>query len=124
MTRRSNGTFLPGFSPGKPRGVRNRLAHQIFVDAFAHWCEIEETSGKRKGEIALELMFREKPQEYCRLMSGLLPKQFEHTAAELDLPDEELDELITSLRRRLTEQQRIERQSAVPVLRVMKEPVQ
>jgi hypothetical protein len=78
------------------------------MDALAHWDEIEPTSGKRKGQVALELLFRERPAEYVRAMSGLLPKEFSTTAAELDLPDEELDELIVSMRRRLEEQRAIE----------------
>ena len=124
MTRRSNGTFLPGLSAGKPKGTRNRLTAQFYEDVCAHWAEIEETSGKRKGVIALELLFREKPNEYCRLVASVLPKHFEWSAAELNLPDEELDDLILSLRRRMDEHRAVERQSAVPVLRVMKEPVQ
>jgi hypothetical protein len=124
MTRRSNGTFLPGFSPGKPRGVRNRLAHQVFIDAFEHWNEPEPSNkdGKTKGQVALELLYRERAGDYLRVMSALLPKQFEHAAAELNLPDEELDELILSLRRRMEEQRAVERREAVSMLTV-KEPV-
>jgi hypothetical protein len=124
MTRRQNGTFLPGFSPGKPRGVRNRLAHRIFTDALDHWCspEVSNKDGKAKGAIALELLYRERPAEYCRLMASLLPRQFEHSAAELNLPDEELDELLVSLRRRMIEQRTIERCEATPVLTVVKKP--
>ena len=120
MTRRSNGTFLPGFSPGKPRGVRNRLAHRIFTDALEHWCspEISNKDGKAKGAVALELLYRERPAEYCRLMASLLPRQLEWTAAELNLPDEELDELIISLRRRMEEQRAVARHEAVPMLTV------
>ena len=124
MTRRSNGTFLPGFSPGKPRGVRNRLAHRIFTDALEHWCspEISNKDGRAKGAVALELLYKERPAEYCRLMASLLPRQLEWTAAELNLPDEELDELIISLRRRMEEQRAVARHEAVPMLTV-KEPV-
>jgi hypothetical protein len=119
--RRANGTWLPGHSPGKPRGTRNRLAERVFADALAHWDEIDATSGKRKGVIALELMFRERPAEYVRALSNLLPREFHQAAAELDLPDEELDELIHSMRRRLEEQRKVEQ----PVrLLPVKDPVQ
>jgi hypothetical protein len=117
MTRRSDGTFLPGLSAGKPKGTRNRLTAQFYEDVCGHWSEIEESSGKRKGVIALELLFRERPAEYCRLVASVLPKSFEHAAAELNLPDEELDDLIVSLRRRLTEQ-RIEEHIERPMLPV------
>jgi hypothetical protein len=116
--RRSNGTWAPGHGPALGRGIRNRLAKEVFQDTLAHWCEIEQTSGRRKGEIALELLFREKPNEYCRLVASVLPKQFEVSAAELNLPDEELDELILSLRRRMEEQRALERREAVPMLPV------
>jgi hypothetical protein len=119
MTRRSDGTFLPGFSLGKPRGVRNRLAHQVFVDAFAHWSEPEPTNhdGKTKGQIALELLYREKPAEYCRLFSGLLPRHFEHSVAEPD--DEQRDEMLLILRDAYDRACRnIEQREAVPLLPV------
>jgi hypothetical protein len=87
---------LPGHSPGRTRGARNRLAEEVFRDAHAHWCEIEASSGRRKGEIALELLFRERPGDYCRLVANILPKEFTNNAVELDLADDELDELIAA----------------------------
>jgi len=119
--RRRNGTWLPGHSPGRTRGARNRLAEAVFKDALAHWDEIEETSGKRKGQVALELLFRDRPGDYCRLMSGLLPKEFSTSAAELDLADDELDALLMDLHRRAVERSAIEQRTSVPMLTV-KEP--
>ena len=87
---------LPGHSPGRTRGARNRPAEEVFRDAHAHWCEIEASSGRRKGEIALELLFRERPGDYCRLVASILPKEFTNNAVQLDLADDELDELIAA----------------------------
>ena len=121
MTRRSDGTFVPGFSLGKPRGVRNRLAHQVFVDAFAHWNEPEPSNkdGKTKGQIALELLYRERPGDYCRLMSGLLPKEFHNSGGELGL--EEIEDWVVTLKRE--EQRAIEQRTPVPMLPVKKAEV-
>ena len=121
--RRANGTWLPGHSPGRTRGARNRLAEEVFRDAHAHWMETEETSGRRKGEIALELLFREKPNEYCRLLASLLPKEFSTATAELDLADDELDELLLSLKRRMTEHRTIMQSADVPLLPVKEKVV-
>lgn len=122
--RRRNGTWAPGHAPALGRGIRNKLAKEVFEDTLKHWCEIEQTSGRRKGEIALELLFREKPNEYCRLVASVLPKQFDVAAAELHLPDEELDDLIIQLRKRLTEQQHIEQHIERPLLPVVRVKVQ
>jgi len=106
-------------SPGRTRGARNRLAEEVFRDAHAHWCEIEASSGRRKGEITLELLFRERPGDYCRLVASILPKEFTNSAVELDLADDELDELIASLRRRVSEH-RLEQRADAPLLPVVK----
>ena len=121
--RRRNGTWAPGHAPALGRGIRNRLAKKVFQDILDHWEEPEASNpSKCKGQIALELLYRESPASYLRLAASVLPKQFDLAASELNLPDEELDELILSLRRRMDEQRAVERREAVPVLTVVREP--
>jgi hypothetical protein len=45
---------------GRPKGVRNRLAVQVFEDILQHWNEpVEPGSDRRKGPAALEVCFKE-----------------------------------------------------------------
>jgi len=90
--RNRNGTWAVGHGPALGRGIRNKHVKEIYEDANAHWNEIEPTSGKRKGLIALELTFREKPEEYLRWQRSLSPRNYEHSVIEPE-PDEVEDML-------------------------------
>jgi len=56
-----------------------------------------------KGPEALETLYKEKPGEYLRLIASVLPREFifENVTSELD--DEQIDELLMALRRRMIE---------------------
>jgi hypothetical protein len=98
--------FQPGH-PGKPRGARDtraRLTAQVFEDILAHWNEpVAPGSDRRKGPAALEVCFKEMPGEYLRLTAGILPKEFTFEAVTAELGDEQIDELLMALRRRMIE---------------------
>jgi hypothetical protein len=84
---------------GRPSGSRNKLAQRVFNDIFQHWCE--PTGGELcKGQAALELLYREEPGAYLRLTASVLPKEFLFESAVTELGDEELDQLIETLRAR------------------------
>jgi len=106
--RRGDGTFLPGHSHGRPVGVRNKLAREVFEDALRHWTELMPGGTKTKGQTALELVFREDPVAYLRFMGDRLPKEFAFDAATHDLDDDQIDELILTLRKRLAEQKALQ----------------
>jgi hypothetical protein len=114
--RRANGTFGFGGGPGRTKGTRNRLAAKVFEDIFAHWCEAE--GDRCKGQVALELLYRERPGDYLRLTASVLPKEFvfESTVGELD--DDQVDELLMALRQRM-----VEARAAVPLLPARDEEV-
>jgi hypothetical protein len=114
MNRRSNGTFGFGGGPGRTKGTRNRLAAKVFEDIFAHWCEIESTNddNKCKGQVALELLYRERPGDYLRLTASVLPREFIFENATAELDDEQIDELLMALRQRMMEQR-----AALPLLK-------
>jgi hypothetical protein len=95
--------FQPG-QGGRPKGSRNRLASRVFDDIFAHWCEPTVPGGNMcKGQAALEILFKEKPGDYLRLTASVLPREFIFESVTSELDDEQIDELLIALRRRMIE---------------------
>jgi hypothetical protein len=78
LERDSLGRLLPG-SGGRQHGTRNKLQGS-FIDALAR-------SFEKNGEAAIEIVFREKPVEYLKIIASTLPKEF------LMSPDSPLSEL-------------------------------
>jgi hypothetical protein len=86
---------------GRPKGSRNRLAQRVFDDILAHWTEPAAPGAElSKGQVALELLFKERPGEYLRLTASLLPREFVFDSAVTELDDDELDRMIGLLRER------------------------
>jgi len=80
------------------------LASRVFDDIFAHWCEPTVPGGNMcKGQAALEILFKEKPGEYLRLTASVLPREFVFESVTSELDDEQIDELLMALRRRMIE---------------------
>jgi hypothetical protein len=96
--------FEPGNTVGKgrPRGSRNRLTARIFEDVLSHWNEPIEGRNISKGIAALEVMRKEKPAEYVKIVTSLLPKELVFSDSTVqDLNDEQIDTLIMTLRRQV-----------------------
>jgi hypothetical protein len=96
--------FEPGNTVGKgrPRGSRNRLTARIFEDVLSHWNEPIEGRNITKGIAALEVMRKEKPAEYVKVVLSIMPKELnisDSTVAELS--DEQIDAMIKTLRRQV-----------------------
>jgi hypothetical protein len=96
-TRRPNGTFVT--SPGRPRGARNRLTVRVFEDVLAHWNEPATPGGSMtKGKASLEIMMKEKPNEYVRAVLSILPKEIAIESVTAEMTDEDLDTLTAKIR--------------------------
>jgi hypothetical protein len=93
--RRSDGTFLPGQSPGRPKGARNRL-QSSFLHALAE-------DFAEHGAAAIKICRIEEPARYVQIVASLMPRELEieHQTATSDLDDEQLDSLITQIRQQL-----------------------
>ena len=93
--RRSNGTFLPGHSTGRPKGARNRL-QSSFLYALAEDFE-------KHGADAIKICRIEEPARYVQIVASLMPRELEieHQTATSDLDDQQLDNLITQIRQQL-----------------------
>jgi hypothetical protein len=102
--RNTKGQFQLGHSGGRPKGARNKLAAQVFEDILHHWCEPAAPGSKLcKGVEALETLYKEKPGEYLRLTASVLPREFIFENVTSDLDDEQIDELLLTLRQRMIE---------------------
>ena len=68
----------------------------------------------RKGAEALETLYKEKPGEYLRLTASVLPREFIFENVTSDLDDEQIDELLLTLRQRMIEARTAPAQLASP----------
>jgi hypothetical protein len=96
--RNAKGQYLQG-SPGRPRGAGNKLAARVLKDLFAHWNESAAPgSNMTKGLAAMEMMYKEKPNEYVRAVLSVMPKEFaiENFTAGMSVDD--IDELMAKIR--------------------------
>jgi hypothetical protein len=96
-TRRPNGTFIN--SPGRTRGARNRLTVRVFEDVLAHWNEpASPGESTTKGMASLEIMMKERPNEYVRAVLSILPKEIAIESVTAEMTDEDLDTLTAKIR--------------------------
>ena len=105
--RRSNGTFLPGASPGRPKGARNRL-QSGFLYALAEDFE-------KHGADAIKICRIEEPARYVQIVASLMPRELEiEQTATSDLDDQQLDNLITQIRQHLLKSETMKTIEAKP----------
>ena len=89
--RRPNGTFLPGHSPGRAKGTRNRL-QSSFLYALAEDFE-------KHGADAIKICRIEEPARYVQIVASLMPRELDiERGITADLDDEQLDALIAQVK--------------------------
>jgi len=99
-------SFAPG-NPGKPQGARNRLAYRVFEDVLVHWCEpVKPGSNVCKGQAALEAVHKDKPADYLRFASALLPKELSIEKATAGMTVGDWDDTIAKIREVLNARER------------------
>jgi hypothetical protein len=85
-------SLQPGHHIGRPKGARNKLTSSFLADVQAAW--------ERDGKAALEIMFKEKPAEFCKMIAGLMPKEVALDVTALAaMSDEELAERLERIER-------------------------
>ena len=87
------GQFLVGTSSrGRKKGARNRLHADFVVALQEHFQE--------RGPAAIEIVFRESPRDYLKIIASVLPKEFVLEDGRLEsMGDEEIAEYLAEIRR-------------------------
>ena len=79
---------------GRPKGSRNKLCEAFLADMLADW----EAHGKE----AIEAFRTGWPNEYVKVMAGLMPREFNVKVNELEeLSDDQLDAQLAAALREL-----------------------
>ena len=100
--REANGYIKKG-SGGRVAGTRNKLSHAFVSDALESW--------HKNGKAALEIVFREKPDVYVRVMAGIIPRELVMSDGKIDtISEDDLDAALTKI---LEERKKIT-QTAIP----------
>lgn len=88
-----NGQFVTGgSSTGRRKGARNRLHADFVVALQEHFHEV--------GKSAIEIVYRENPRDYLKLIASVLPKEFVLEDGRLEsMGDEELEGYLAEIRR-------------------------
>ncbi len=85
--------FVPGVSgnpAGRPKGARNKLAEQFFVDMYDAW--------KGRGIEAINAVIDSRPADFLRAMTAIVPKELK-VENTVELKDGDLERRIRSLLR-------------------------
>ncbi|BBC00114.1 hypothetical protein [Bradyrhizobium elkanii] len=77
---------------GRRKGARNRLHADFIVGLQEHFAEV--------GKTAIDIVFKESPKEYLKIIASVLPKEFILEDGRLEsMGDEELEQYLDEIRR-------------------------
>lgn len=87
------GQFLKGYrgGPGRSKGSRNKLG-EAFIEAM-------HDDFVKHGVAVIETVRTEKPDQYLKVIAGILPKELNVNARVIDdMPDDELVDALDTIR--------------------------
>jgi hypothetical protein len=88
------------------KGARNRLHADFIAAAQEHFEQV--------GKVAFEIVFRESPKDYLKIISGILPKEFILEDGRLEsMSDDEITEYLAEIRRLKTSEIGQDRSGAI-----------
>ena len=96
QVRSSMSRFLPS-----PAGTKRALTNKVLREIFDHWNEIEEKTGKTRGQMSTTHLFRSEPGNYARLIASLLPKDVSVETAAGEMDEDQIDDVIARVQERL-----------------------
>lgn len=77
-------------NPGRPKGSRNKLGEAFLADMLADWAD--------HGKDAIVKVRTEKPDQYLKVVAGVLPKEMNLRVNDFDdLTDEQLARQLASI---------------------------
>jgi hypothetical protein len=86
------GQFVTGGAGGRKKGARNRLHADFVVGLQEHFAEF--------GKAAIDIVFKESPRDYLKIIASVLPKEFVLEDGRLEaMGDDELDQYLAEIRR-------------------------
>jgi hypothetical protein len=104
---KKSGQFVAGGSSvGRRKGARNKLHTDFIVALLTHFHHsgpdtfAAETA--TRGEAAIEIVFRESPKDYLKLIASIVPKEFIVEDGRLEeMGDDEIAAYLEALRSQL-----------------------
>jgi hypothetical protein len=84
-------------SPTSKRGYTERAVKEL----FRHWFEVDDATGKPRGELTMTHLYRTEPATYAKLVIGRLPHDIVIGNAVSELTDDDLDALLDRAREQL-----------------------
>ena len=86
------GKFITGGAGGRKKGARNRLHADFVVGLAEHFAQV--------GKAAIDIVFKESPRDYLKIIASVLPKEFILEDGRLEaMSDDELEQYLADIRR-------------------------
>jgi hypothetical protein len=95
---------------------RKRLSQKTVIDILDGYWEVDEATGKHRGKVPRDYLYRNDTEAWLRFMGQYLPRELIIENSLTELADDELDDMLARLRERVEQQRAIE---AKPIVRLV-----